>query len=71
MLNDIDFFAAKLGKLDGFGDTGEFLERIIKAKKVEVEAPPANSSAPEPKEDKPEEEAEKKSEEPAKDNEKK
>ncbi|KAH6987621.1 Vps54-like protein-domain-containing protein [Ilyonectria sp. MPI-CAGE-AT-0026] len=71
MLNDIDFFAAKLGKLDGFGDTGEFLERIIKAKKVEVEAPPANSSAPEPKEDKPEEEAEKKSEEPAKDDEKK
>lgn len=69
MLNDIDFFATKLGKLDGFGDTGDFLERIIKAKKVEVEAPPPNPSAPEPKEDKPEEEAEKKSEEPAKDDE--
>ncbi|KAH7165992.1 Vps54-like protein-domain-containing protein [Dactylonectria macrodidyma] len=70
MLNDIDFFATKLGKLDGFGDTGEFLVKIIESKKVEVEQPPTDTSSTEPKEDGPAEEPEKKSDEPAKDDEK-
>ncbi|KAH7152245.1 Vps54-like protein-domain-containing protein [Dactylonectria estremocensis] len=71
MLNDIDFFATKLGKLDGFGDTGEFLQKIIRSKKVEVEQPPADTDSTEPKDDGPAEEPEKKSEEPAKDDEEK
>ncbi|KAK7409588.1 hypothetical protein QQX98_008250 [Neonectria punicea] len=76
MHNDIDFFSAKLGKLDGFGDTGEYLEKIIKAKKVEprkveAEESPASNGSTEPEDKGTEEEVEKKPEEPAKDDEKK
>ncbi|KAK2592206.1 hypothetical protein QQS21_010094 [Conoideocrella luteorostrata] len=34
MLHDMDFFKSKLGKIDGFGDTGEYLAAIIKSKQV-------------------------------------
>ncbi|KAJ6438453.1 GARP complex component (Vps54) [Purpureocillium lavendulum] len=37
MLRDIEFFTAKLGKLDGFGDTGNHLAGIVKAKEVKTE----------------------------------
>ncbi|KND93992.1 Vacuolar protein sorting-associated protein 54 [Tolypocladium ophioglossoides CBS 100239] len=45
MVRDVECFSAKLGKLDGFGDAGDFLAGIVKAKEVKVEAP-----AEEPKE---------------------
>ncbi|KPM36360.1 hypothetical protein AK830_g10205 [Neonectria ditissima] len=76
MLNDLDFLSTKLGKLDGFGDTGEFLEKIVKAKKVEpkkveAEEPPANDGSTEPKDNEPRENGEQGSDEPAKEDEKK
>lgn len=37
MLRDVDFLAGKLGKIDGFNDTSEFLHGIIKSKQVKVE----------------------------------
>ncbi|POR34297.1 Vacuolar protein sorting-associated protein 54 [Tolypocladium paradoxum] len=45
MLRDVEVFSAKLGKLDGFGDAGDFLAGIVRAKEVKPEAP-----AEEPKE---------------------
>ncbi|EFY97037.2 Vps54-like protein [Metarhizium robertsii ARSEF 23] len=43
MLHDIEFFESNLGKLDGFGDTVEYLTTIIKAKQVKT-GRPANLS---------------------------
>ncbi|UNI18851.1 hypothetical protein JDV02_005093 [Purpureocillium takamizusanense] len=37
MLRDTDFFTTKLGKLDGFGDAGDHLAAIVKAKEVKTE----------------------------------
>ncbi|PHH91907.1 hypothetical protein CDD83_9850 [Cordyceps sp. RAO-2017] len=34
MLRDVEFLSAKLGKVDGFGDTGDFLADTVKAKEV-------------------------------------
>lgn len=46
MLRDVDLFTVKLGKLDGFGDAGEYLERIVAAKEVESAArEPAKADA--------------------------
>ncbi|EON98636.1 putative garp complex component protein [Phaeoacremonium minimum UCRPA7] len=47
MLRDVDFFQAKLGKIDGFGDAGEYLTTIIKSKKIAAPAaaPPAEAPA--------------------------
>ena len=39
MNNDIEFLTTKLGKLDGFGDTGEYLQKIIKSKQVKTVEP--------------------------------
>lgn len=39
MLTDIEFFTTKLGKLDGFGDAGDYLLRIIKSKNIERPKP--------------------------------
>ncbi|KAF5701197.1 VPS54-like protein [Fusarium globosum] len=36
MNNDIEFLTTKLGKLDGFGETGEYLQKIIKSKQVKA-----------------------------------
>ncbi|KAF4989503.1 hypothetical protein FDECE_14696 [Fusarium decemcellulare] len=44
MLNDIEFLTVKLGKLDGFGDTGEYLQKIIKSKHVKKEEPAADKA---------------------------
>lgn len=41
MLGDVEFFSAKLSKIDGFNDAGDFLANIVKSKEVEVEAPAA------------------------------
>ncbi|KAI5461360.1 Vps54-like protein-domain-containing protein [Mariannaea sp. PMI_226] len=35
MLNDIEFFKTKLGKVDGFRDAGEYLLNIINSKQIE------------------------------------
>ncbi|KAF4966657.1 hypothetical protein FZEAL_10627 [Fusarium zealandicum] len=51
MLNDVDLLTTKLGKLDGFGDTGEYLQKIIKAKQVKKEEPAAEKAAVEKKQD--------------------
>lgn len=39
MLHDIEFFESKLGKLDGFGDTAEYLTTIIKSKQAKTGRP--------------------------------
>lgn len=52
MNNDIEFLTTKLGKLDGFGDTGEYLQRIIKSKQVKtVEVEPVTEPATEKKDE--------------------
>ena len=56
MLRDVDFFQAKLSKIDGFGDAGEYLTTIIKSKQVKSAAPPAPAAAESEKKD-PEEQA--------------
>ncbi|EFQ27991.1 hypothetical protein CGRA01v4_03342 [Colletotrichum graminicola] len=40
MLRDVDFFSAKLGKLDGFRDTGDYLRSIINSKEIKTAASP-------------------------------
>ncbi|RFU73528.1 hypothetical protein TARUN_8713 [Trichoderma arundinaceum] len=35
MIQDVDVFTSKLQKVDGFGDSGDFLAKIVKSKKVE------------------------------------
>ncbi|KAF5241982.1 hypothetical protein FAUST_3512 [Fusarium austroamericanum] len=54
MNNDIEFLTTKLGKLDGFGDTGEYLQKIIKSKQVKTvepaTEPPTEKKDNEPKE---------------------
>ncbi|KAK2067539.1 hypothetical protein P8C59_001274 [Phyllachora maydis] len=34
MIRDIGFFSNRLGKMDGFGDTGDFLTSVINAKEI-------------------------------------
>jgi vacuolar protein sorting-associated protein 54 len=34
MAEDVDFFINKLQKVDGFGDTGDFLMNIVKSKTI-------------------------------------
>jgi len=38
MLRDIDHFQARLSKIDGFGDAGEYLRSIVKRRKAELDA---------------------------------
>lgn len=60
MINDVDFLKSRLGRVDGFGDTGDYLNKIIKAKEVkkaEVKeeqppAPAANGTATEKEDEK-------------------
>ena len=63
MLRDVDLFVSKLGKVDGFGDAGEYLTDIVKAKEVTPKEEPAPAAAEEPKqqpEASPEQESEQK-----------
>lgn len=46
MLRDVDFFIAKLGKLDGFNDTGDFLKNIINSREVKNAASPPPERQP-------------------------
>ncbi|KAM0333003.1 hypothetical protein ACHAQA_001660 [Verticillium albo-atrum] len=48
MRRDVDFLITKLGKLDGFGNTGEHLTSIIDAKKIDAPAQPAQAASPPP-----------------------
>ncbi|KAG6211951.1 hypothetical protein E4U35_001115 [Claviceps purpurea] len=46
MLRDVEFFSTKLGKIEGFGDAGDFLADIVKAKEVRSKTPePAKEEA--------------------------
>lgn len=54
MNNDIEFLTTKLGKLDGFRDTGEYLQKIIKSKQVKT-VEPATEPPTEKKDNEPEE----------------
>ncbi|KAH6964129.1 Vps54-like protein-domain-containing protein [Fusarium avenaceum] len=55
MSNDVDFLTTKLGKLEGFGDTGECLQKIIKSKQVKTVEPAIEKPAAEKKDDEPKE----------------
>ncbi|KAF5024873.1 hypothetical protein F66182_3031 [Fusarium sp. NRRL 66182] len=57
MYSDIEFLITKLGKLDGFGDTGEYLQKIIKSKQVKKVEPDTETSATEKGEETKESEA--------------
>ncbi|TWU72279.1 hypothetical protein ED733_002890 [Metarhizium rileyi] len=39
MLRDLEFFSSRLGKITGFGDTGDFLNDIVKSKEVKAKTP--------------------------------
>ncbi|KAG5983977.1 hypothetical protein E4U55_006587 [Claviceps digitariae] len=39
MLRDMEFFSTKLGKIEGFGDAGDFLADIVKSKEVRAKTP--------------------------------
>lgn len=43
MLRDIEYFQTKLQHIDGFGETGNYLRDIIKAKQVKSASPPTSS----------------------------
>ena len=48
MLRDIEYFEAKLSKMDGFGDTADHLKSLVKAKEIKsmtVAAPVVTSEA--------------------------
>ncbi|KAL1870288.1 hypothetical protein VTK73DRAFT_2702 [Phialemonium thermophilum] len=50
MLRDIEYFESRLGKIDGFDDTGKYLADIVKAKEVEqptLTAASTTAAAPE------------------------
>ncbi|KAM0214469.1 hypothetical protein ACHAPA_010438 [Fusarium lateritium] len=55
MNNDIEFLTTKLGKLDGFGDTAEYLQKIIKSRQVKTVEPVTEKPAAEKKDDEPKE----------------
>jgi vacuolar protein sorting-associated protein 54 len=55
MNNDVEFLTTKLGKLDGFGETGEYLQKIIKSKQVKVVEPVIEKPADEKRDDEPKE----------------
>lgn len=42
MEKDIEFLISRLGKIEGFGDMGDSLLAVAKAKKVEDPAPPSD-----------------------------
>ena len=39
MLRDVEYFTARLGRIDGFGDAGEYLSNIVKSRQVESASP--------------------------------
>ncbi|KAM0251961.1 hypothetical protein ACHAP5_001286 [Fusarium lateritium] len=51
MNNDVEFLTTKLGKLDGFGDTAEYLQKIIKSKQVKTVEPVIEKPVAEKKDD--------------------
>ena len=58
MLQDVEFFSSRLGKIVGFGDAGDFLTDIIKSKEVEAKKPePVKVTEETEAKDKPEDDA--------------
>ncbi|EQL03128.1 Vps54-like protein [Ophiocordyceps sinensis CO18] len=58
MLRDVDLLSAKLGKVEGFGDTGDFLADLVKAKEVKDETPTEADETPTEAEETPTEDEE-------------
>ena len=50
MLRDVASFQSRLSKIDGFGDTGDYLKTIIESKAVRTTAPAAAVNTTEPRE---------------------
>lgn len=48
MVRDVDFFSSRLGKINGFGDAGDFLGDIVKSKEVKPKTPEPTESTEEP-----------------------
>ncbi|KUI71354.1 Vacuolar protein sorting-associated protein 54 [Cytospora mali] len=44
MLRDLETFKAKLGHIDGFGDTSDYLANIVKSKQVKSASPPPSET---------------------------
>lgn len=40
MQSDINYLNSRLAKIEGFGDTGDYLLNVVKSKKVESPPPP-------------------------------
>ncbi|KAG5940631.1 hypothetical protein E4U53_007555 [Claviceps sorghi] len=55
MLRDVEFFSAKLGKIEGFGDAGSFLTDIVKSKDVRPKTPDATEKEAAPADEEKEE----------------
>ncbi|OAA66807.1 vacuolar sorting protein [Niveomyces insectorum RCEF 264] len=49
MLHDVEHFESKLGKMVGFGDTGEYLTKIIKSKQASTASAAPAAAEPEKK----------------------
>jgi vacuolar protein sorting-associated protein 54 len=49
MLRDVDYFVGRLGKVEGFGDLGTYLIKIIESKEIKsalfIDSPPAPTQA--------------------------
>lgn len=46
MLRDAEHFKSKIGGIDGAGDTGDFLIRLVKDKSVPAAAPTTSTPPP-------------------------
>jgi vacuolar protein sorting-associated protein 54 len=46
MIRDVEYIISKIHKIDGFGETGEHLLRIVRAKEVAQAAPPPEPAPP-------------------------
>lgn len=44
MLRDLELFKTKLGHIDGFGDTCDYLTDIVKSKHVKSASPPPSET---------------------------
>ena len=67
MLSDVTFFSAKLGKIEGFGDSGDYLINIAKHKQIESQKPATNGEVEKEEKEEKEEEKKKKAEKDAED----
>ena len=48
MLRDVEFFQSRLGKIDGFEDSGDYLKKVIKNKEISAPEPVPEPAPPTP-----------------------